>query len=136
SAVGLGVVLGYMAAAGNMSWFSAGHAETGGGATKTSTGGCSAENGACFSDPGRGMVLAMGDEKASRTSTEQNAPEMLLAQGKSGGQASASNGKKPNILVIFGDDIGISDVSVYSDGLMGFETPNIDRIAKEGLRFL
>ena len=44
--------------------------------------------------------------------------------------------QKPNILVIFGDDIGITNLSVYSDGLMGYETPNIDRIAKEGLRFL
>ena len=43
---------------------------------------------------------------------------------------------KPNILVIWGDDIGISNVSAYSDGLMGYETPNIDRIAKEGIRFL
>ena len=43
---------------------------------------------------------------------------------------------KPNILVIFGDDIGISNISAYSDGLMGYETPNIDRIANEGLRFL
>jgi arylsulfatase A-like enzyme len=43
---------------------------------------------------------------------------------------------KPNILVIFGDDIGITNLSVYSDGVMGYETPNIDRIAKEGLRFL
>ena len=49
---------------------------------------------------------------------------------------SFSQGKKPNILVIWGDDIGISDVSAYSDGLMGFETPNIDRIGKEGVRFL
>ena len=44
--------------------------------------------------------------------------------------------KKPNILVIFGDDIGIANVSAYSDGLMGYETPNIDRVGKEGLRFL
>jgi arylsulfatase A-like enzyme len=44
--------------------------------------------------------------------------------------------KKPNILVIFGDDIGITNLSCYSDGLMGYETPNIDRIAREGLRFL
>jgi len=43
---------------------------------------------------------------------------------------------KPNILVIFGDDIGVTNVSCYSDGLMGYETPNIDRIGKEGLRFL
>src|SRR5262245_56641064 len=43
---------------------------------------------------------------------------------------------KPNILVIFGDDIGTTYVSAYSSGLMGYETPNIDRIAKEGVRFL
>ena len=43
---------------------------------------------------------------------------------------------KPNILVILGDDIGTTNVSAYSDGLMGYETPNIDRIANEGIRFL
>src|ERR1700752_471264 len=42
---------------------------------------------------------------------------------------------KPNILVIWGDDIGISNLSCYSDGMMGYRTPNIDRIASEGLRF-
>jgi arylsulfatase len=42
---------------------------------------------------------------------------------------------KPNILVIWGDDIGISNLSCYSDGLMGYRTPNIDRIAAEGARF-
>ena len=46
------------------------------------------------------------------------------------------DGRKPNILVIWGDDIGISNISAYSDGLMGYTTPNIDRIAKEGIRFL
>ncbi|MEW6137886.1 MAG: arylsulfatase [Thermodesulfobacteriota bacterium] len=43
--------------------------------------------------------------------------------------------KKPNILVIWGDDIGITNLSCYSDGLMGYRTPNIDRLAKEGIRF-
>jgi len=42
---------------------------------------------------------------------------------------------KPNILVIWGDDIGITNLSCYSDGLMGYRTPNIDRIAREGMRF-
>jgi arylsulfatase A-like enzyme len=42
---------------------------------------------------------------------------------------------KPNILVIWGDDIGISNLSCYSDGMMGYRTPNIDRIANEGMRF-
>src|SRR5213080_1144667 len=42
---------------------------------------------------------------------------------------------RPNILVIWGDDIGITNLSCYSDGLMGYRTPNIDRIAAEGMRF-
>ncbi len=42
---------------------------------------------------------------------------------------------QPNILVIWGDDIGISNLSCYSDGVMGYRTPNIDRIAAEGARF-
>ncbi len=42
---------------------------------------------------------------------------------------------KPNILIIWGDDIGITNLSCYSDGLMGYRTPNIDRIADEGVRF-
>src|SRR5210317_571229 len=41
---------------------------------------------------------------------------------------------KPNILVIWGDDIGITNISAYSDGIMGYQTPNIDRIASEGIR--
>src|SRR3954451_3454035 len=43
---------------------------------------------------------------------------------------------KPNVLVIFGDDIGVTNLSAYSQGLMGYETPNIDRVAREGLKFL
>lgn len=42
---------------------------------------------------------------------------------------------KPNILIIWGDDIGITNLSCYSDGLMGYRTANIDRIAKEGIKF-
>jgi arylsulfatase A-like enzyme len=42
---------------------------------------------------------------------------------------------KPNIIVIFGDDIGQSNVSAYTFGLMGYKTPNIDRVAKEGMMF-
>ena len=43
--------------------------------------------------------------------------------------------KKHNIVVIWGDDIGLTDISAYSQGLMGFKTPNIDRIAREGMLF-
>jgi arylsulfatase len=42
---------------------------------------------------------------------------------------------KPNILVIFGDDIGQSNISAYTRGVMGYKTPNIDRIANEGMLF-
>jgi arylsulfatase len=42
---------------------------------------------------------------------------------------------RPNIVVFWGDDIGISNLSCYSDGLMGYRTPNIDRLADEGMRF-
>ena len=42
---------------------------------------------------------------------------------------------KPNFLIIWGDDIGIYNISAYNDGAMGYRTPNIDRIADEGLRF-
>jgi arylsulfatase A-like enzyme len=47
----------------------------------------------------------------------------------------AQSGYKPNILVIFGDDIGQSNISAYTFGLMGYRTPNIDRLAREGMMF-
>ena len=43
--------------------------------------------------------------------------------------------KKPNILVIWGDDVGISNISAYTMGVVGYRTPNIDRIANEGMIF-
>jgi arylsulfatase len=47
----------------------------------------------------------------------------------------AADQQKPNILVIWGDDIGIANLSCYTRGLMGYPTPNIDRIANEGVLF-
>jgi arylsulfatase len=43
--------------------------------------------------------------------------------------------KKPNVLVLWGDDIGQSNISAYTMGLMGYQTPNIDRVANEGMIF-
>src|SRR5260370_42599453 len=43
--------------------------------------------------------------------------------------------KKPNILVIMGDDIGISNIGAYSRGMMAGRTPNLDKLAKEGMLF-
>ena len=50
-------------------------------------------------------------------------------------QMPAPPARRPNILVMFGDDIGIANLSTFSNGLMGYETPNIDRIAREGIKF-
>ena len=49
--------------------------------------------------------------------------------------ALAQSGKKPNLCIIWGDDVGQSNISAYSMGLMGYRTPNIDRVAKEGMIF-
>ena len=49
--------------------------------------------------------------------------------------AALAANKKPNILIIWGDDIGYWNVSAYNQGMMGYKTPNIDRIAKEGALF-
>ncbi|MBL9122807.1 MAG: arylsulfatase [Planctomycetaceae bacterium] len=63
--------------------------------------------------------------------------ELLLAMA---GQATAAQSArqasgKPNIVVIFGDDIGQTNISAYTMGLVGYRTPNIDRIAREGMIF-
>jgi len=58
---------------------------------------------------------------------------MLLATTVATAQEEAA--KPPNIVVIWGDDIGQSDISAYTRGLMGFQTPNIDRVATEGMLF-
>jgi arylsulfatase A-like enzyme len=59
------------------------------------------------------------------------ATAMAISMASSFAQAA----KKPNILVIFGDDVGITNLSAYTHGLVGYHTPNIDRIAKEGTMF-
>ena len=59
---------------------------------------------------------------------------LLAAMAFIGGTAHAQSAK-PNIVIIWGDDIGQSNVSAYTRGLMGYQTPNIDRIAREGMLF-
>ena len=81
----------------------------------------------------RSMLLA-GGTLAAASAIGTNSP-VQAAQAQPRQQAAAA-GQKPNILVIFGDDIGITNLSTYSQGLMGYETPNIDRIAREGVKFL
>lgn len=43
--------------------------------------------------------------------------------------------RKPNIIAIWGDDVSINNISAYNHGMMGYKTPNIDRIAREGTSF-
>src|ERR1039457_2139871 len=59
----------------------------------------------------------------------------LLVGGIGIAHAQSPGAKKPNILVIFGDDIGYWNVNAYNQGMMHYSTPNIDRIAHEGALF-
>ena len=64
------------------------------------------------------------------------APAFAQDDGNAGDSAkSETKSGKPNILVVWGDDIGQSNISAYTMGLVGYRTPNIDRIADEGMIF-
>jgi len=70
----------------------------------------------------------------------RRSPLMALAAGLAllalgAGETGAQPAAKPNIVIFWGDDIGQSNISAYSHGVMGYKTPNIDRIAKEGMMF-
>jgi arylsulfatase A-like enzyme len=80
----------------------------------------------------RNMLLA-GTTLAASSALGAAAPTQV-AQAQQP-QAPAPSGRRPNILVIFGDDIGQTNISAYSFGVMGYRTPNIDRIAREGMMF-
>src|SRR5437763_16761448 len=60
---------------------------------------------------------------------------LLLASILGLPNTSQAQAQKPNILVIMGDDIGYWNISAYNRGMMGYHTPNIDRIANEGAIF-
>ena len=60
---------------------------------------------------------------------------LLCCVGLSADPAYAQDQKKPNILVIWGDDIGHDNISAYNRGMLAYNTPNIDRLAKEGALF-
>jgi arylsulfatase len=74
-----------------------------------------------------GKWAVVGCVLAGFTLSAAAAPQKAAAATKKGG--------KPNIVVIWGDDIGQSNISAYTHGLMGYHTPNIDRIANEGMMF-
>ena len=78
----------------------------------------------------RNMLLG-GTTLAAASALNAGAPvKMAQAQAQP-----TPTDRRPNILVIFGDDIGQTNISAYSFGLMGYRTPNIDRIAREGMMF-
>ena len=62
---------------------------------------------------------------------------VLLALGALAADVEAQQAAagKPNIVIIWGDDVGQSNISAYSHGVMGYKTPNIDRVAREGMMF-
>src|SRR5262249_3297294 len=82
--------------------------------------------------PNRRNVLLAGTTLAA-SSAIGAASRVEFAQAQE--NASTPGGKKPNILFIMGDDIGWFNVSAYNMGLMGYRTPNIDRIGREGAVF-
>jgi len=82
----------------------------------------------------RNLLLA-GSTLAAASALGSTSPTNV-AQAQQQQPAAQPSGQRPNILVIWGDDIGITNISAYSNGLMGYETPNIDRIGREGIIFL
>jgi arylsulfatase len=80
----------------------------------------------------RRSILLGGTTLAAASALGAGTP-MQTAQAQPRPAAPSATGK-PNILVIWGDDVGIANISAYSNGLMGYETPNIDRIAREGIK--
>ena len=63
------------------------------------------------------------------------AAQFCLGHANAAQQNAAKQARKPNIVIIWGDDIGQSNLSIYTMGLMGYKTPNIDRIGREGMVF-
>src|SRR5437899_6791933 len=60
---------------------------------------------------------------------------LFAAVSVAGAPAHAQQPQKPNIIMIMGDDIGWSNIGVYNQGIMSGRTPNLDRLANEGMRF-
>ncbi|HTI51089.1 MAG TPA: arylsulfatase [Planctomycetaceae bacterium] len=123
AAIGLGMLLGYAAASGTVSPVpgtetrrSLSPASSSSVLSERPTS-CPASRAGCCADADRNLLLALAEQNAK-----------VAAQAE-------KTGKKPNICIIWGDDIGQSNVSAYTMGLMGYRTPNIDRVAKEGMLF-
>jgi len=118
--LGLGAGLGYFTAAGRIAPGKSVLAAPAQGATSAPS--CEAVTpavtGDCSSRANRGALITL-------------AATGLVTTNARAAQAE----KRPNIVIIWGDDVGQSNISAYTDGLMGYRTPNIDRIAREGMKF-
>jgi len=79
------------------------------------------------------MLTAFAAPASAQQKPAANTQAPAAAQAPA--SAPAAQSKKPNILIIWGDDIGWFNISAYNMGMMGYKTPNIDRIAKEGALF-
>jgi arylsulfatase len=112
-ALNLGMVLGYLAASGLLD-----RPSSAGDETASAVRSPDADPDPCSGNASRGRLLASAPSLADPAAS-----------------ASSQGGKRPNIVIIWGDDIGQSNISAYSMGLMGYRTPNIDRIAREGMMF-
>jgi arylsulfatase len=82
-----------------------------------------------------GGAAALGGSTQMAQAQQRPAAPAAPAQAPARAAQPAAAGAKPNIVVIFGDDIGQSNISYYTRGLMGYRTPNIDRIHNEGMTF-
>jgi arylsulfatase len=94
---------------------------------QTHSGGSSADHAVS-----RRNILLAGTTLAAASAIAAGS-QVQVAQAQQ--QPAAANGRKPNILFIMGDDIGWFNVSAYNMGIMGYRTPNIDRIGREGAVF-
>jgi len=83
----------------------------------------------------RNLLLGTSTLVAAATFTSEALAQAQKAAPAAAPAATAPSGRKPNILFIMGDDIGWFNVSAYNMGMMGYRTPNIDRIGKEGAVF-
>ncbi len=116
----VGATLGYAAASGKLNPFDRAEAAPPQGAASTETTAKSetCELSCCSEGTGKGQLLAYADPKARLTAAKAQA-----------------NGKKPNILFIMGDDVGWFNIGAYHRGMMSGKTPNLDKLASQGMRF-
>ena len=82
-----------------------------------------------------GNASQPSDESNSRKQLSDDDIIALAKHNRLVSTNAAQSGKKPNFLIIWGDDVGWNNTSAYNRGMMGYSTPNIDRVAKEGALF-